>query len=77
VAKIIQGLKDKMPKKKLILAYRILSFHFSKILVYACGFAEYPLQCDGLDINMKDINFFKKVYKFHGIGILGEAPLKK
>jgi hypothetical protein len=28
-------------------------------------------------MNMKDLNFFKKVYKFHSIGIFNDNPLEE
>jgi hypothetical protein len=34
------------------------------------------LQRDRLDVNMKDLDFLTKVYKFHGIENFNEDPLE-
>jgi hypothetical protein len=47
-------------KREVFFAYRILDFHFFPIFFFAHGSIRCYLQCDGFDLNVKFLIFFKR-----------------
>jgi hypothetical protein len=70
VAKVAQGLKDRIPKKKFVLpiqSYIILGIQFFSIFVFAHGSAECHVQYNCSYMSMKILNLVTKFYKFYNI----------
>jgi hypothetical protein len=57
VARTTQGLKGRMPKKRVCFGHRILGFHFLSNFVYAHGSTWCHVQCDCSNLNMKSLIF--------------------
>jgi hypothetical protein len=71
-ARTTQGLKGRVPIKKFVLS--IESWNFFSIFVFAHGIAWCHLRYDRSNMNMGYLNFFSKIYTFHGVGVLSQDP---
>jgi hypothetical protein len=75
VAKTTEGLKGRVPKKKFILPIKSWIFTFFQMFflrkIYH-GSTWCNFQCNSSNLSVKSLIFFKKIHKFHGVGVLGQ-----
>jgi hypothetical protein len=73
VAKIAQGLKGKVLRKKFVLPIESWFFTFFTFF-FVHDFAWCHLQCDYYNLNVKFLIFSKKFYKVHSVEVLSQDP---
>jgi hypothetical protein len=69
MAKTAQGLKRMVLEKNFVLPIESWVLTLFQIFFLLMKFHDVIFKCDCLDMDMKDLNFFKFFYKNHGIGV--------
>ena len=74
--KLPKGWRARRYKRSLSCPWK-LGFTFFFNFAFVCGFVWCHFQCDYSNLNMESSIFFKKFYKFHGIGVLSQASYQQ